>query len=174
MNITSAIKLLLECDKQGAWLYSKADLCTVFSESGRNLTATIERLKESEFIKPVAKGLYEFSYPDSSIIRHVDEIALVLRRGNAVIESLESAAAKWGIISQIPIGRTMYLTTGREGLFDTSYGTIEYVHTKLSISEIMNESISRGSKRTRIASKSMTIKNLKATNRSLDLIETME
>ena len=170
MKTTDALKALLECDKRGLWLYDANDFAKVFDEDGDTLKATISRLQKTGFIKPVVKGLYEFRYSDSSIVKTPDEVALRLRRGHAVFESLESAASKWGVISQIPVGSTMYMTTGRSGLFETSYGRIEFVHTKMSPAEIYKNTVSRGPFRTRIASEELTKKNLKATRRSLDLI----
>ena len=170
MQTQVAIKRLLEADKDGLWLYSRNDLGKFLDDDPAALASTIRRLLEGGFLRRAARGLYEFAYPDSSIHRGPDEVALRLRRGYAVYESLESAASKWGIISQIPVGHTMYMTTGRPGLFDTRYGQLEFVHTKLPLAYIMENTVPRGPRRAPLATKELTRKNLISCRRSLDLL----
>lgn len=66
--------------------------------------------------------------------------------------NLESALSECGIISQISIDRLPIMTTDRKGEYKTSYGVIEFTHTKRSVTDILDNINSVG-RPLRIASK---------------------
>ncbi|RYN14600.1 hypothetical protein PG2022B_0086 [Bifidobacterium animalis subsp. animalis] len=154
----------------GLYVYRKRDLAIPFRESGRQLTATISSLCKAGILERVARGIYIFPYSKHIAAATLDDIAKVLRPGKLVWESLESALSQWGVISQIPLGHVTYMTTGREGEFDTRFGTIEFTHSDLKPSRIIPNLIMRKG-RLPLASKRFAYENLKATGRNLHLVD---
>lgn len=92
-------------------------------------------------------------------------IAKTLRRGEYNYISLESALSEYGIISQIPIDRLTIMTTGRKGEYKTSYGVIEFTHTKRSVTDILDNIHSVG-RPLRMASKQAAERDLKRVGRN--------
>lgn len=60
-----------------------------------------------------------------------------MRFGEHNYVSLESALSEYGLIAQIPIDRLTIMTTGRSSTYKTSFGIIEYTHTKRSFIDII-------------------------------------
>ena len=87
---------------------------------------------------------------------------------------MESAASRWGIISQIPVDRLTVVTSGREGIFPTPFGTIEFIHTAADALEIMTNTVDLPDSPLRLATKRYTVIGLKRARRSLDLIDEKE
>ncbi len=128
MRLPECLKTLAEWDDRfDRYVYAKRDLAKLLGESGDILSATLSRLVKAGVLVLAAHGVYVYAYS-----RHVAEantvhlIARSLRRGCVTYESLESALSSYGLLSQIPIGHTMYMTTGRSGAYDTPYGSIEF------------------------------------------------
>ena len=171
MDRVAALNRLAEADRSmGLYVYRKRDLAIPFGESGRQLTATISSLCKAGILERVARGIYIFPYSKHIAAATLDDIAKVLRPGKLVWESLESALSQWGVISQIPLGHVTYMTTGREGEFDTRFGTIEFTHSDLKPSRIIPNLIMRKG-RLPLASKRFAYENLKATGRNLHLVD---
>ena len=62
------------------------------------------------------------------------------------------------------------MTSGREGLFCTPFGSIEYIHTKADAFEITANTIEVPDSPLKLATKQYTVAGLKRARRSLDLI----
>ena len=101
----------------------------------------------------------------------LDAITRCLRPGRITWESCESALSQWGVISQIPVGRTTYMTTGREGEFHTRFGVIDLTHSKLPPSRIIGNLAYRDDGRLPIATKRFAYDNLRSTGRNLGLVD---
>ena len=101
----------------------------------------------------------------------LDLIARNLRRGHVTYESLESMLSSYGVISQIPVDRRTYMTTGRSGEYHTPYGAIEFTHTSKSIASIAPELLHPESRGVPLATKHLALRDLKATRRNLDLVD---
>ncbi|WP_289097476.1 hypothetical protein [uncultured Bifidobacterium sp.] len=171
MDRATALHRLAEADRSmGLYVYRKHDLAIPFGETGRRLTATIASLCKAGILERVSRGVYVFPYSKHISASTLDDIAKALRPGKLVWESLESALSQWGVISQIPLGRVTYMTTGREGEFYTKYGTIEFTHSDLKPSRIIPNLIMRKG-RLPLAGKRLAYENLKATGRNLHLID---
>ena len=129
MKSVEAIKILHSCDLEGRILFRSRELGTLFGESGDTLRSTIKRLAADGILERVAHDayLYLLFHPNGCDV--LGHIATFLRPGEVTYESLESAASQWGFISQIPLGRISCVTTGAEGLVDTRFGAIEFIHT---------------------------------------------
>lgn len=78
--------------------------------------------------------------------------------------------AEYGVISQIPLDRLSIMTTGREGVYKTAYGTIEFTHTKRSISDIIDNIRTIEKRPLRIATQGAALRDLKRVGRNLHLL----
>lgn len=151
--------------------YRSRDIGLMLDESGEKLRSSIRRLVDARVVERVARDLYW--HPTTAVTRFqpIEEIAALLRIGCACYVGMESAASRWGIISQIPVNHLTVVTTGREGLFSTPFGTIEFIHTKADALEIVMNTVDVPGSPLRLATKRYTVVGLKRAHRSLDLID---
>lgn len=171
MKTDEARKILVAWDCKGRYVYLKRDLAKLMRDPSENtFNETLRRLVKNGTLVRVAYGTYIFA--DSAHIGGgtLDHIAMALRRGEYVFESLESAASQWGDISQIPIDRVTYMTTGRSGEYRTPYGVIEFVHTACDPDEFTSQIVARPDRPVPIATREYVLKNLERTGRSKDLV----
>jgi hypothetical protein len=152
-------------------VYRTCEIGRLLQEDGEKLRSSIRRLEAAEVVRRVAHGVYW--HRPSCVPRYepIEETAAMLRFGLQCFVGLESAAARWGVISQIPVGRLTVVTTGREGTFQTPFGTIEFVHTKADDLEIIQNTVAVPGSPLRLATKGYTVEGLKRTRRSLDLVD---
>ena len=174
MKMTTAMNALRRQDQDGLAFFSSTSLGTLFDETGPTLRSTIRSLVNAGILVRVARNLYHYAFSTQSTAHLAEEAAVFLRRGHYCFESLESAASKWGIISQVPIGRITVMTTGREGTFETPFGTVEFVHTSAAPDEIFENTVERPGCPLPIATKRYTAKNLRTCRRSVHLIDWKE
>ena len=170
MRRDEALRRLANADASGLYVYRKQDLSIVLGESRRALDRTVCSLAAGGVLERATHGVYVFP-----LSRHVgagtlDDIVRCLRPGRVTWESCESALSQWGVISQIPVGRTTYMTTGREGEFHTRFGVIDLTHSKLAPSRIIGNLVYRGG-RLPIATKRFAYDNLRSTGRNVGLID---
>lgn len=151
--------------------YRTRDIGRLLGEDGEKLRSSLRRLEEAGILRRVAYGLYWHEPVQRIGYDPIDEIASMLRAGEVSFIGLESAAARWGVISQMPVDRLTVITTGREGEFSTPFGTVEFVHTKASVYEIACNTVCMPGGPLRLATKRYTVEGLKRTRRSLDLID---
>lgn len=154
--------------------FHSRDIAILLGEQGEKLRSTIRRLLAADVIERVARDLYWHAPSAPLPYAPAEEIAAALRPSDLCYVGMESAAARWGVISQIPVDRLTVVTTGREGTFPTRFGTIEFIHTKADASEIMSNTVPMEPSPLRIASKRYTVLGLKRARRSLDLIDDEE
>ncbi|MCL2024159.1 MAG: hypothetical protein FWG78_00025 [Coriobacteriia bacterium] len=144
MNTIEAVKTLTTWDQQGRYVYSTSDLAKIVDDpTPAAFRKTIERLVTQDVLVRAARGVYVFAYSRHLGPTTIEDVALTLRRGEYVFESLESALSQWGRISQIPLDRITLMTTGRRGEYRTPYGVIEFTHTGASPTEIQQNIIDR-------------------------------
>jgi hypothetical protein len=86
-------------------------------------------------------GVYIYNYSKHKGARTLEDIAQALRRSSYNYISYESALSAYGAVSQVPMGWLTVATTGREGVFATPWGTIEFTHTKRNPMEIISETV---------------------------------
>ena len=171
MRIIEAENELRHWDDSGKYIFTKSDLRKILNESPNTLTATIKRLITAGILTKVAHNLYMYSHSKRIGATTLEDIALNLRRGDYVFESLESALSQWGLISQVPLDRITCMTTGRSGEYTTPFGTIEFTHTSNPTQIILDNTIMRPGHPLPIATKSFAIRNLKRVGRNLNMIE---
>lgn len=147
------------------------ELELVFGEEGGKLRSTISRLVKAGGLLHIARDLYWFNHAGGGSVPVIEEIAVALRPGEMNYISMESAASMWGVISQIPLGRIMVVTTGKEGEFHTPFGTVEFIHTARSRQYILENTVDYPRHALRLATKKKVVEDLLRAGRSLDLID---
>lgn len=172
MKLRDAEGILRDWDKTGHYVFLKSDLFKLFNEpSAHTANQTIARLVKAGILTHAAHGVYVYAHS-----RHLDSntlarIALALRRGHYVFESLESALSQWGDISQIPIDRITCMTTGRSGEYVTPFGTIEFTHTERSAQDIIANIVNRPDNPLPIATREFARANLKRVGRNMNMLQ---
>ncbi len=84
-------------------------------------------------IRRVSKNVYESLITPPDPATAIYKTARKLREGVLNYISLETQLSHTGDISQVICDRLTIMTAGRSGLFITSYGIIEFTHTKKNI-----------------------------------------
>lgn len=172
MRKLDALLALKEFDKRGRYVFTKHDMAKLFpNDNPKALEEGLNRLVKANLLQRACRGVYvnsEAKCFDSYTIEH---IAKALRRNEYNYVSLESILSEYGVISQIPLDRLTVMTTGREGVYKTRYGTIEFTHTKRSVENILNHIQSIKARPLRIATKQTALRDLKRVGRNLHLIQ---
>ena len=177
MRSSQASRIFEGWARKGRTLYSKNDLRMLFDEAKETtLNAGINRLVAAGILERVAQGLYHYPpmEPSDEPPFLIERIANTLRRGEHCYLSLESALSAHGWISQIPMDLITVMTTGREGLFETPYGRIEFTHTERGPAEIMKGTRQAKDNPLRIALPEFAYEDLRRTNRNLYLVQVPE
>jgi len=171
MKTNDAIAKLKDAGQQGMQVLSRADLATLlgFDHSNR-LGRLLRILVEAAALERVAKGVYvnHLATPRRGYL--IEEIACVLRREETNYVSLESILSEFGVISQIMISRITVMTTGRGGIFETPYGTIEFTHTKRRPEAVLARTVDMPGRPLRIATKKTGVADLRRVGRNTYMI----
>jgi predicted transcriptional regulator of viral defense system len=171
MQLPVAIKAFQELDRNGLYIFSRADIQKMFpEEKEKAMEKSLERLIKVGILERVCKGFYAYALAKSKKNRVIEDIAMVLRRGSYSYVSLESLLSEYGDISQIPVSTLTVMTTGPKGTYKTKYGTIEFTHTKRAISEIFKKTIYDPKRRLRIATREGARQDLLRVGRNLSMI----
>lgn len=176
MKKVEALTALQELDRRGIYVLSKGDLEKLFpDESEKALEKSLQRLVGDGILQRVAKGVYINNFSTIKGKRNViEDIAVVLRRSCFSYVSLESVLSEYGVISQIPMRRITIMTTGAKGLYDTPYGTIEFIHTKRRPIDIINRTIAVSNRSLRIATKQAAVQDLTRVGRNTQMLAQSE
>ena len=103
--------------------------------------------------------------------RRNEEVAIRLRSGEYSYVSLESALSEFGVISQIPVGRTTMMTTGRSGEIHSIYDTLDFTHTTRSVRDILSSTLVIKGRPLRFARVETALRDLRQVGRNLDLVD---
>lgn len=169
MKVVDAEKALKSVSEKKRAFRSR-ELGRVFDESGEKLRSTISRLVDVGVLMRVAHDLYWFER-ESAQVPAIEEVAAALRQGELNYIGMESAASLWSVISQIPVGRITVVTTGKEGEFNTPFGTVEFIHTAKRPMDILGNTVDYPGHALRLATKAYTVKGLVRSGRSTELID---
>jgi len=162
-------------DRRGVHVFSHRDFAKLFpDEQEKALEKSLQRLVRNGVLERVAKGTYVNAFTKSRDSNLIEEIALVLRRGEFSYVSLESMLSEYGMISQIPLDRITIMTTGPKGTYTTPYGVIEFKHTKRRPAEIIKRTVSVPGRPLRIATKSAALQDLRRVGRNTNMVELEE
>lgn len=160
------------CDSDH-YLFTISDLYSIFPTLKMNaLKALLSRAKADGLLKRVCRGIYLYDrvdYPRGLVLFHT---ASRFRAEHFNYISLETALSDEGIISQIPINRITLMSSGRSSVINCGYlGSIEFVHTKKKPQDIAAHLRYDSSCRLWRANRKLALEDIKATGRSIDLID---
>ncbi len=175
MNRLQAIKVFKEQERKGKHVFSNHDLCKLFpQDSYKTFNEGLKRLVKSGVLKHACRNVYVNAESRQLDSYTIERIAKTLRRGEYNYISLESMLSEYGVISQILIDRITIMTTGRKGVYNTTYGVIEFTHTKRSIKDILESTSKVNERPLRMASKETALRDLKRVGRNMSLINPEE
>lgn len=171
MRILDAENILRNWSEKGRYVFMRADLAKLLGEQSQDtLSATLKRLVKAGVLVRAAHNVYVYAHSGLVGATTLEDIALVLRKGEYVYESYESALSQWGLISQVPIDRITCATTGRSGEYRTPYGVIEFTHTQQNPLEIVNNIVRRPGHALPIANEKLALVNLRRSGRNIDMV----
>ena len=119
----------------------------------------------------VTRGIYTSPIISPDLSKVLFNVARKLRGGFFNYISLESQLSHTGDISQITMDRLTLMTKGRKGLFDTPYGTIEFIHTKKPLKQLVNDVYFDADIKMFRATTKRAIADLKACRRNTHMLE---
>lgn len=171
--IKQLARILAELVNEEHVLFSLADLRGALpGHHPGAFRALISRAEKNGLLRRVCRGLYLYpraSHHGGLILYHA---AVGLRADAFNYISLESALSDAGVISQIPMNRVMLMSSGRTATIRCGeLGSIEFVHTKKRPSELADRLTYDARCHLWRASVSLAIRDMKATRRSLDLVD---
>lgn len=132
----------------------------------------LSRAVKEGYLERICRGLY--IYPpanphDGLILFHA---AARLRANEFNYISLETVLSDIGAISQIPLNRIFIMSSGRSNTIDCgNWGTIEFIHTNKKPTDLQSHLIYDSQCGLWRANVSLALKDMRATRRSLDLID---
>ncbi|NHZ88164.1 hypothetical protein F2P45_03865 [Massilia sp. CCM 8733] len=172
MKKIELIRKLSELDRRGVYVMARRDIEKLFPEEGEKaMEKSLQRMVADGLLQRVAKGLYLNPAATSKNRWVAEEIAKALRPGCLSYVSLESVLSEYGVISQIPISRMTVMTTGKSGVVDTPFATIEFTHTKRGVAQIIERTILVKSRPLRIATRQAAIRDLLRVGRNANMID---
>lgn len=175
MKKMELFRKLSELDRRGVHVLARRDIEKLFPEEGEKaMEKSLQRMVADGLLQRVAKGLYVNPAATSKNRWIAEEIAKALRPGSMSYVSLESILSEYGVISQIPVNRMTVMTTGKSGLLETPYGTIEFTHTKRGAAEIVKRTLSVKGRPLRIATKRAAVRDLLRVGRNANMIDRRE
>jgi predicted transcriptional regulator of viral defense system len=171
MNVNMALNRLQDFDAKGFYVFTKRDLRRLFfDDTDAAFKQGVARLVKRRLLEQPTKGIYVYALSKNKGDRTIEKIAGALRKHEYNYTSLESALSEYGVISQIPIDRITVMTTGRRGTFKTSYGVIEFTHTKRTPIDIIENTVKMDHP-LRMAKKTTAYRDLKRVGRNIDMVD---
>jgi len=175
MNRSTLQDQLKAWDKQGRYVFLLHDLKKLFPEdSPKTFKEAMNRHVRDGFIERACRAIYVNGEAVSSDRFTLERIAQALRSGHYNYISLESALSEYGVISQIPVDRLTIMTTGKSGVYQTTYGVIEFTHTKRSVSSVLESTVRVDERPLRLATKQAAWRDLKRVGRNTHLVDLKE
>lgn len=158
--------------ERGVSVFSLKMLRSYFlSDTTASLKQSLKRAETQGLIERPCRGIYTYSRGFSSNPAKLESIAAVLRAGKYSYVSLETALSEYSIISQMTVGRITVMTTGRTQTYSTPYGTIEFIHTKRSDSDIIENTRKVDGRPLRLATPQTAYEDLKRVNRNIHMVD---
>lgn len=175
MKQVQARKMFEFWDKQGKYVFTKHEVRKLFpSDTPKAFDEGLARLVKYKLLNRACRGIYVYQEARSFDGYTIEHIAKALRQGYYNYISLESMLSEYGIISQIPIDRLTVMTTGRNGTYETTYGVIEFTHTKRPVADIIDHIKTIDKRPLRIATKEIAWRDLKRVGRNIDMVNLEE
>ncbi|MDR2839493.1 MAG: hypothetical protein LBV49_13140 [Azonexus sp.] len=169
MLVRELIAAMDHWDETGIWAFTLESLRLLFRESDRAILKALARHQEIGVIRRVARNLYVNPRARSLPPDVLSALVPFLRPWDFNYLSLESALSEAGWISQIP-SRLTLMTTGRSQTFETSYGTLEFIHTARKPETLEADLVDDRRRELLIATPLRALRDLKRVGRNLDLV----
>lgn len=152
-------------------VFAPTDLARAVPEC-RQLAVLLSRATKAGLLKRVCRGIYLYpvsDYPAGNLLFHA---AARLRAGEFNYISLETALSDAGLISQVPMNWITLMSSGRSYIVNCGdYGHIEFVHTEQRPEHLVGELTFDAERHLWRASVRQALRDMKATRRSMDLID---
>ena len=172
MKTLHAVQILREFDKNKKYVFNKHDMLKLFQKDNpKALDEGLNRLVKAGVLTRACRGIYVNDNAQSYDAYVIEHIAKALRRGEYNYISLESMLSEYGVISQIPLDRLTVMTTGRRGIYKTSYGVIEFTHTKRSMTNILEHIKTVVGRPLRVATKNTALRDIRRVGRNINLLQ---
>lgn len=169
MRLIELITALDRWDQSKIWAFHSNTLALIFPENNRARLKALAAHVDAGIITHISRGLYINPRAKSLPADLLAALVPFLRPWAFNYLSLESALSEAGFISQIP-SRLTVMTTGRRQTFETSYGTIEFVHTEQSIESLRRQVKWDSRRRLAIATPDRARSDLKRVGRNVELL----
>lgn len=154
-------------------LFTPHDLRALVPDLSEGAFKTLlSRAVQEGYLARVCRGLYlyERGAPLGGLL--LFHAAARLRADGFNYISLETALSDAGVISQVPIHWISVMSSGRSSVIDCGRrGTIEFVHTRQRPDELVSQLHYDARCRLWRASVHQALRDMRATRRSLDLID---
>jgi len=154
-------------------LFTPYDLRALVPDiSGGAFKTLLSRAVREGYLARVCRGIYLYervSPPGGLLLFHA---AARLRADGFNYISLETVLSDAGVISQVPLHRISVMSSGRSSVVACGrWGTIEFVHTRQRPEELAGQLHYDARCRLWRASVPQALRDMRATHRSLDLID---
>jgi hypothetical protein len=164
-------RVLQELADRDHCVFASSDLAGAVPECC-DLNVLLSRATKAGLLRRVCKGIYLYpvrDYPVGNLLYHA---AARLRASEFNYLSLETVLSEAGMISQVPINWISLMTSGRSHVVDCGdYGHIEFVHTAQRPGDIAAELVYDADCRLWKASVRQALRDMRATRRSMDLVD---
>jgi predicted transcriptional regulator of viral defense system len=167
-QLAQALRVLADRDH---CVFAASDLAAAVPECG-HLAGLLSRAAKASLLKRVCRGIYLYPVPDYPTGHLLFHAAARLRAGEFNYISLETVLSEAGVISQVPMNWISIMTSGRSHVVDCGdYGHIEFVHTAQRPDDVSGELTYDPDRRLWRASVRQALRDMKATRRSLELVD---
>jgi len=167
-QLAHALRLL--ADREHC-VFAASDLAAAVPGCG-HVAGLLSRAVKTGLLKRVCRGIYLYSVPDYPTGYLLFHAAARLRAGEFNYISLETVLSDAGVISQVPMNWISIMTSGRSHVVDCGdYGHIEFVHTAQRPDDVSHELTYDPDRRLWRASVRQAVRDMKATRRSMELVD---
>ena len=156
-----------------ASMFTPADLRALLPQhSDAAFKTLLSRAVSEGHLTRVCRGLYLYDKANHERGLMLHHIAAKLRPSGLNYLSLETVLSDAGVISQIPMNRITLMSSGRSSVIDCGHwGSIEFVRTQQLASQLVGQLQYDPQCRLWRATVSQALRDMRATHRSLDLID---
>jgi hypothetical protein len=167
------MKVTVECKDAGhSGFFTSVDLAFLMkTDKGSSFSKFLSKAVSAGVLIRVCRGIYI----NSSCLPHcrnpLFKIAVMLHNNHIMYVSAESELSYIGAISQIPINYLSMMTMGRSGVVKTTYGSIEFTHTKKKLTDIMSRTYLDPDYEILRATEELAVADLTAIGRNICMLE---
>jgi hypothetical protein len=136
------------------------------------LSRAAERQQVGERLQRVCRGVYVYGSAAERSGLLLFHVAAVLRANAFNYISLETALSAQGLISQVPMNWVSIMSSGRSSIVRCgAWGTLEFVNTSRQPSDLADQLHYDAACRLWRASPALALRDMRATRRSMDLVD---